>query len=218
MTLLGDGEFAVTKCVPQLDGSVAGTGDNLSVVSGEGDGEDIVGVADESSGGGTGGKLPKAESLVPGGRESVSSVRGDDLNSKLAFVKNDLFCFCHKCAKWFEMTYTVGDDVRVTVKGSLWVTVGGVVAGQVPDDQGLVAGSRQEHVWVLEGGSEGSNPAAVALKGALQDKSLRHVEDRLIVGIQLILAKFVKLRRISKYLSGRDLKRIAARAYQISPR
>jgi hypothetical protein len=64
--------------------------------------------------------------------------------------------------------------VRVTVERSLWVSVGGVVAGQVPDDESLVAGTRQEHVWVLEGGSEGGDPAAVALKGALQDESLRH--------------------------------------------
>jgi len=67
VALLGDGELAVTKSVPQLDCSVAGSGDNLSVVGGEGDGENIIGVANKTSGGGTGGKLPKAKSLVPRG-------------------------------------------------------------------------------------------------------------------------------------------------------
>ena len=71
-------------------------------------------------------------------------------------------------------THAVRDNVGVTVERSLWVSVRGVVAGQVPDDESLVAGTRQEHVWILEGGSKGGDPAAVALKGALQDKSLRH--------------------------------------------
>jgi len=114
VSLLGDSELAITKSVPELDGSVAGSGNDLSVVGGEGDGENIVGVSNESSGGGTGGELPKAESLVPRGRESIGTVRGDN---------------------------AVGNDVRVTVKRSLWVTVRGIVAGQVPDDQGLVAGT-----------------------------------------------------------------------------
>lgn len=80
MSLLSDGELAVTESVPQLDGSIAGARNNLSVVGGEGDGENIVGVSDESAGGGTGGKLPQTESLVPGGRERIGTVRGDDLN------------------------------------------------------------------------------------------------------------------------------------------
>jgi len=62
------------------------------------------------------------------------------------------------------------------VQRSLWVSIRALIAGQVPDDQRLVAGTRQEHVWVLEGGSEGSDPSAVALKGALENKLLGHLE------------------------------------------
>ena len=80
MTLLGDGELAVSQSVPQLDGAIAGSGDNLSVIGREGNGENIVGVSNKSAGGSTGGKLPKAESLVPGGRERIGTVGGDDLN------------------------------------------------------------------------------------------------------------------------------------------
>ena len=79
MSLVGDGELAIAKRVPQLDGAVAGAGDDLAVVGGEGDGEDIVGVADEAAGGGAGGELPQSQRPVPRGGESVSTVRGDDL-------------------------------------------------------------------------------------------------------------------------------------------
>lgn len=51
----------------------------MAVIGGEGDRENVVGVSDKSSGGGTAGKLPKAESLVPGGREGIGTVGGDDL-------------------------------------------------------------------------------------------------------------------------------------------
>jgi hypothetical protein len=45
-----------------------------------------------------------------------------------------------------ESTYTVGDNVGVTVQRSLGVTVLRLVAGEVPDDQSLVTGSGQKHV------------------------------------------------------------------------
>ena len=80
MALLGDSELAITKSVPELDGSVAGAGDDLSVVGREGDGQNIIGVANKASGGGTGGKLPETESLVPGGGECVGTVGGDHLH------------------------------------------------------------------------------------------------------------------------------------------
>lgn len=65
MSLVGDGELAVTEGVPELDGAISGSRDDLSVVGREGNGEDVVGVSDESAGGGTGSKLPETESLVP---------------------------------------------------------------------------------------------------------------------------------------------------------
>ena len=79
VALLGDGELAITKGVPQLDGSVAGTRDDLAVVGGERDGEDIVGVTDKSSSGLAGAKLPQAEGLVPRGGQSISTIGGDNL-------------------------------------------------------------------------------------------------------------------------------------------
>lgn len=81
MALLGDGELAVTKGVPELDRAISRAGNDLPVVGGEGDGENIVGVADEATGGGAGGQLPEAEGLVPRGREGVGTVGGDDLRA-----------------------------------------------------------------------------------------------------------------------------------------
>ena len=65
MALVGDGVLAITEGVPELDGEVARSGDDLAVVGGEGDGQDVVGVADKAAGGRTGGQLPEAEGLVP---------------------------------------------------------------------------------------------------------------------------------------------------------
>lgn len=79
MALLGDGELAVTKRVPELDGSVTGTGDDLAVVGREGNGEDIAGVAAEDAGGVASRKFPQTQGLVPRGRQSVGSIRGNNL-------------------------------------------------------------------------------------------------------------------------------------------
>lgn len=87
MALVGDGELAVTEGVPQLDGAVARAGDDLAVVGREGDGENVVGVTDESAGGGTGGELPEAEGLVPRGRQSVGTVGRDHLKSNVSSVR-----------------------------------------------------------------------------------------------------------------------------------
>ncbi len=135
MSLLGDSELAVTESVPELDSSVAGSGNDLSVVGGEGDRENVVGMSDEASGGGSGRELPKSKSLVPGSGKSVGTVRGDDLDSCLSFKLQD------RSSNFRQKTYTIGNNVRVTVQRSLGISVGALIAGQVPNNQRLVAGS-----------------------------------------------------------------------------
>ena len=169
MAFLGDSELAVTKSVPELDCSIARSGDDLSVVSGEGNGQNIVGVANKASGGGTGGKLPKAESLVPRGRESIGTVGGDNLKSVSAFIS---IAETHWSSR---RTYAVRHNVRVTVERSLWVAVGALIAGQVPNNQRLIARTGQEHVRVFERGREGGDPSRVALKGALENELFGHL-------------------------------------------
>ena len=150
VALVGDGVLAVTQGVPELDGTVTRTGDNLAVVGGERDGEDVVVVADESAGGGTAGELPETERLVPRGGESVGTVRGDHLYRPSALFPRFFlawFSFRSRGSKTEDgESYTVRDDVRVTLEAALGVTVGLLVAGKVPDDQGLVATAREQHV------------------------------------------------------------------------
>lgn len=74
MTLIGDRKFAVTKSVPELDRPVPGPGDDLTVVGGEGNREDITGVANKTASGLAGGKFPQTEGLVPRGGESIGTV------------------------------------------------------------------------------------------------------------------------------------------------
>jgi len=78
MSVLLDGVFTDAESVPQLDGAVAGSGDDLSVVSGEGDAEDVLGVSDESPRRRSHGQIPQAQGRVPGSGQSELTVRGQD--------------------------------------------------------------------------------------------------------------------------------------------
>lgn len=144
MALLGDGVLAVTESVPELDGAVSGAGNNLAVVGREGDGKNIVGVADKAAGSGAGGELPETESLVPGSGEGVGTIGRDHLyKSQLVSVPpREKYCS--------GSTYAVGDNVRVTLERSLGVAVLGLVTGQVPDDEGLVSRGGEQHVGATE--------------------------------------------------------------------
>lgn len=148
MTVVGDVELALAEGVPELDGAVTRTGDDLAVVGGEGDGENVGGVADEAASGGAGVQVPETEGLVPRGGESELAVGGDD---------------------------NVGDEVVVAVEDSLGVTVVGVITAELPDDDGAVTRSGEEEVGVLLRGGDSGDPALVAGEGALVDERLRPV-------------------------------------------
>ena len=64
VVVFSDGDLALTEGVPQLDGSVAGSRDDLSVVRGESNREDILLVSNESLGGSTGLQVPETEGTV----------------------------------------------------------------------------------------------------------------------------------------------------------
>lgn len=114
VALVLDVKLALSKGVPELDGSVSGSGDNLSVVGRERDGENVGGVANESLGGETGVQVPESEGVVPRRGESELSVGGDD---------------------------NVGDEVVVSLEDLLGVTVRSVVSGELPRNDGLVYGT-----------------------------------------------------------------------------
>jgi hypothetical protein len=117
VTILLDVELALTKGVPQLDGLVTGSRDNLTVVRGERDGQNIVGVTDETAGGGAGVQVPKTKGLVPGGGQSELAIRGDN---------------------------NVLNEVVVAGERLTGNTVAGLISGKVPDDDGLVC---KEQLW-----------------------------------------------------------------------
>jgi hypothetical protein len=83
VALVGNGILAVAESVPELDSAITRTRDDLTIVSGEGYGEDVVGVADEPTSGDASRELPEAESFVPGGGEGVCTVRRDDLIARV---------------------------------------------------------------------------------------------------------------------------------------
>lgn len=122
VAVLLDVELALSEGVPELDGAVSGSGDDLSVVSGEADGQNIRVVADESSSGGSGVEVPESKGLVPGRAQGELTVGGDD---------------------------DIRDEVGVTLEDLLWVTVAALVAGELPDDERLVTGSGDEGVGCL---------------------------------------------------------------------
>ena len=146
VALVGDGVLAVTEGVPELDRPVARARDDLPVVSREADGEDIGGVADEAAGRVASVEVPQAERVVPRGGERELAVGGDD---------------------------DVRDEVVVAVEDALGVTVVGVIAAELPHDDGAVTRSGEEQVGVLLRGGDGGDPALVAGEGALVDERLR---------------------------------------------
>jgi hypothetical protein len=64
VTFLGKGEFAFSKSVPQLDRLVTGRRNDLTVIWGEANRENIIGVSNKTTGGLSGSDIPKTKSLV----------------------------------------------------------------------------------------------------------------------------------------------------------
>lgn len=137
-----DGEAAVTKDVPKLDGAVAGNGDDAAVAWGEGDIEDIALVVKEELLGGAGGKVPKAEGLIPGGGKKVGGVGGEG-NAR--------------------------DEVVVACKAGKFGGPVVVLLWKAPNESGAVAGGGNKEI-VLVVNFEGGDGLVVALEGSAFDE------------------------------------------------
>jgi len=155
--LISNSVFALSKSVPKLNSLITGSRDNLTVVHRESNGEDILGVSNETTGGASRVDLPKTESSIPRSRKGELSIRGDD---------------------------NITDEVGVSPQGTLGISVRVVIAtrvGEAPDEDGLITRSGKDEVGVLGGGGDGGDPVVVALKGSAEAKSFRHgclVKDR----------------------------------------
>jgi len=75
VSLILDGVLALSEGVPQLHGLISGSRNDLSVISREGNGEDILGVSNKSSGGGSSVEIPQSEGRVPRSGKSELSIR-----------------------------------------------------------------------------------------------------------------------------------------------
>jgi len=115
--------LTISEGVPKLESLVSTSGDNLSVIKGEGNGVDFLSVTNEDSGGLTSSQVPKSEGLVPRGRETEEVISREG---------------------------NIGDEVVVTsqrLKGNTVKSVGVrlidffVSSGELPDHKGLISGT-----------------------------------------------------------------------------
>jgi len=142
--------FALGAGVPDLDLLVETSSDNLSIVSGEINGENITGVTDELGDGSASLHVPETNAAVPRGGESVAGVSGK-LN--------------------------LGNEVRVTSHHLLWLapwafSLKFTTLGDVPLDESLITGSGEEELNFLtlnflNTDGERGDPATVTLEVAL---------------------------------------------------
>jgi len=114
VTLICDGVLALTKGVPELDGLVARTRNNLAVIAGEGNRENILLVIDKAAGGFTGFEVPETESVVPRTGKGKLTIRRDH-----------------------NITHEVGMSLKTTER----ITVLAFLAGNAPDEKSLIARS-----------------------------------------------------------------------------
>jgi len=73
-----DGVLAFSKGVPQTDGSITRTGNDLTVVNGKGYGKDVLLMSNKSSGGLSGSDVPQSKFTVPRGRKSKGTIGRDN--------------------------------------------------------------------------------------------------------------------------------------------
>lgn len=151
--LTGEGALALTEGVPDLDGLITRTGNDLAVIGREGNGEDILGVTREAELGSTGLDIPETERTIPRAGKSVEGVLVVRGQSQIL------------------------DEVVVANETTLSRTVstGDLVTADLPDDDGLIAGSGDDEIGEVGGGGNGGNPTVVALKSTLKNELLsRH--------------------------------------------
>lgn len=151
VSFIVDGVLAFTEDVPQLDVAITRTGDNLTVVNREGNRKYILGVSDKTAGGFSEVQVPQAKGTVPRTGKCELAVRR----------KNNIL-----------------NEVRVSVEALLRETVRIVFVGKGPHHNGLITGSRDDHVRIFRSGCNGGDPSGVATEVALENKCVSHFRLR----------------------------------------
>jgi hypothetical protein len=148
VAILGESVLLLTESVPKVDGAVAGSGDNLTVVGGEGDGENVLGVTNELTGAVTSAQFPETEGTIPRSRKGEVTIRREG---------------------------NILDEVGVSGQSSKRLSVLGIgSAVELPNDDAAIAGSGDDLVGkALTGGVDGNggDPATVSSKFTAKYKS-----------------------------------------------
>jgi hypothetical protein len=146
-----NGVLALSKGVPQLNGLIARSGNNLTVVHAESHGKNILSMSNEATSGAPRVDLPQTKGSIPTSRKG-----------ELSITRND----------------HIANKVRMSPQSALSVTVRIVLAsiavGKTPADDGFVAGAGEDEVGVFGGGGDGCYPVAVAAECASERESFGH--------------------------------------------
>ena len=113
----------------------------MTVVGRKGHAHNIMSVIFESASCFTGRQIPQTEIFVPRAGQSKVAVRGKD---------------------------DVRDEVAMTMKTLLWDTIVLFIAGQLPNDEGLVTRRTEDDVGILGVCCDLGNPSAVAREGTTE--------------------------------------------------
>lgn len=132
------GELAFSQGVPQFDGLVSRSRDNLSVISRESNTQDILGVSDESSSGVSGVQIPESERRIPRSRQSERTIVRD------SEVRNVVSMTSHHSlgSSQIEFSFSFG--------------------GQIPNNDALISRTSQQNVGVFRVGSNSGDPSVVS--------------------------------------------------------
>jgi len=146
VTIFGDGELQYAQSVPEVDGLIARSRDNLTVVSGEGNREHILGVTNEAAGGLTGLEIPETELTIPRSGEGEHTIRRES---------------------------DVSDKVTVSSQSALGLSVDTIATiADGPDDDRFVAGSADDAIRDFRDGGNGGDPSAVSFQFTSEYESI----------------------------------------------
>mmetsp|Transcript_32150 Transcript_32150/g.44058 ORF Transcript_32150/g.44058 Transcript_32150/m.44058 type:complete len:224 (+) Transcript_32150:331-1002(+) len=135
VTVILNGVLANSKSVPQFDGLVARSRDNLAVVSGESNTQHILLVSNELAVASSCVDIPKTESPVPRTRQHKLTIRGNHNIRNVVRVASESFARSSK--------------------------VGRIFSCQIPNNDGLVTRTGNDNILFFWGSDNGSNPTRV---------------------------------------------------------
>ena len=156
VALLVQSVLALAQGVPQLDGAVATSREDQTVVGAHAHGEHVLGVSGHGLDRNTGLNVPETDGAIPGGSEGVEAVEGE------ADILNDVGVSLQRSLGHSA----IHDEGRI---------IDHFTSLEVPNHAGMIARSRHEGVISSRRSADGSNPSVVATEASLKVELSRHV-------------------------------------------